>query len=108
MSADTNPNLHPALTGWTGQPYERHIRLLDVFGPAPSTEDATTLHLWLKAWVGAPVTVDARGCTPLPTGWLYTATNHIPYAQVQWRGLTQTDQAALAYVVLTGPKTTSS
>ena len=100
--------MYPALTGWTGQPYLRRVILRDLYGPAPTLADAQALRLVLMGYAGAPVVVDATGTTPLPTGWLYAAANHIPYAQIQWIGLTPTDQGALAYVALTGPKTTSS
>ena len=108
MPVDQNPNLYLTLTGWTGQPYLRRVRLLERYGPKPTPADAETLRLALMGYAGAPVTVDATGTTPLPEGWLYAAANHIPYAQITWIGLTPTDQAALAYVALTGPKTTSS
>ncbi len=108
MPTDQNPHLYLTETGWLGPPYLRRVMLREIYGSTPTLDDARQVRLILQAYVGAPVVVDATGTTPLPDGWLYAAANHIPYAQIQWIGLTQTDQAALAYVALTGPKTTSS
>ncbi len=108
MSTDTNPNLHPALTGWTGQPYQRRFAILAQFGPTPTGADAVTLHHWLQAWQGSVAVVDATGASPLPAGWLAAVCTGIPYSHVKWEGLTATDRAALAQVAFLGPRATSS
>ena len=108
MSTATNPNLHPALTGWTGQPYARRFVLRDQFTAPLTDADATTLHLWLKAWQGAVAVVDATGMTPLPDGWLWQVAHGIPYSHVKWLGLTAPDRVALARVAFLGPRATSS
>lgn len=104
MPTADNPALHPALTGWTGQPYQRRLAIVAIYGPTPTPADATALHLWIRAWAGGPVTIDATGATPLPTGWLATVCRGIPFSQIRWLGLAPADRAALAFIALTGPR----